>query len=242
LSSEGIKPYYSDAEKKQEVEQMFDNIAHRYDFLNHFLTVGIDHLWRRKAISLLKPLAPKRILDVATGTADLAIASMRLDPEEVIGIDLSSEMLALGDKKIEKRGLGDKIVLQKGDSEALSFESNSFDAVTVSFGVRNFQNLEKGIAEINRVTKPGGKAVILEFSRPTMFPIKQVFNFYFKYILPGIGKLISKDSRAYTYLPESVALFPEGKAFLEVLKNNGFSQLEMYPQTFGICTIYTGIK
>jgi len=221
---------------------MFDNIAHRYDFLNHFLTVGIDHLWRRKAISLLKSTAPKRILDVATGTADLAIASMKLNPEKVIGIDISGEMLSLGDKKIEKRNLQDVISLQKGDSEALTFEDNSFDAVTVAFGVRNFQNLQKGIAEIARVTRPGGKVVVLEFSKPTKFPIKQVFNFYFKYILPGIGKLISKDSRAYTYLPESVALFPEGNAFLDVLKQNGFSELAMYPQTFGICTIYSGIK
>lgn len=238
-----VKPYSdSDESKRVQIEQMFDNIAPRYDLLNRSLSLGIDIIWRKNAINLLKELQPKRILDVATGTADFAIQTMSLNPDQVVGIDISGEMLRIGDEKIIKKGLQDKIVLKKEDSENLSFQNNSFDAVIVAFGVRNFQNLAKGVGEIFRVTKPGGKAVVLELSRPRKFPVKQVYNFYFKNILPRLGAAVSKDSSAYTYLPESVAAFPEGEDFLKVMGNVGFKKLEMRPQTFGICTIYSGTK
>lgn len=221
---------------------MFDNISGKYDFLNHFLSMGIDILWRKKAISMLKSHEPKLILDVATGTGDFAIEALKLNPEKVIGVDISAGMLEYGRKKMESRGLSEKIELQMGDSEQLLFEDNKFDAVIVAFGVRNFENLEKGLADMLRVLKPGGKVMILEFSKPTVFPFKQLYSFYFKAILPIIGKIVSKDNAAYTYLPESVNEFPYGDKFLDVLETVGFKQNQCKPLTFGISSIYTGTK
>jgi demethylmenaquinone methyltransferase/2-methoxy-6-polyprenyl-1,4-benzoquinol methylase len=228
--------------KKEQVAKMFDNISHRYDFLNHFLSMGIDKAWRRKAVSLLESSRPALILDVATGTGDFAIQALSLKPEKVFGIDISEGMLEVGRKKIKERNLGDKIELQKGDSENLPFGENKFDAVTVAFGVRNFENLEKGLKEIFRVLKPGGKLVVLEFSRPRAFPMKQAYNFYFKVILPRIGRFVSSDKSAYTYLPESVEAFPDGANFLRILESVGFKQTQCKALTFGISSIYSGTK
>ena len=228
--------------KKEQVAAMFNNVAPKYDFLNQLLSLGIHKSWRRKAIEFLQKDRPKFILDIATGTGDFAIAAMKLHPEKVIGIDISEGMLALGIKKIKKLHLENKIELALGDSENLNFENNTFDAITVGFGVRNFENLEKGIADIYRVLKPGGTFVVLEFSKPTKFPIKQVYHLYFKHITPTIGKLFSKDKSAYTYLPASVNAFPDGEDFLAVLKKAGFIDTIAKQQTFGVATIYIGKK
>ena len=210
-----VVPYKEEhAGKKEQVAKMFDNISGRYDFLNHLLSLGIDIRWRRKAILELTEIRPKLILDVATGTGDFAIQALDLQPDKVIGIDISEGMLEVGRKKMKERHLDQKIELRSGDSENLPFEENKFDAVIVAFGVRNFEHLEKGLAEIFRVVKPGGKVVILEFSKPSHFPFKQLYNFYFKFVLPKIGRLISQDQAAYTYLPESVQAFPDGNDFL----------------------------
>jgi len=238
-----VLPYKDKASsKKEQVAEMFDNISHRYDFLNHFLSLGIDILWRKKAIRELRDDQPKLILDIATGTGDFAIEALALNPDKVIGVDISSGMLEYGRKKLKKKKLEDKIELQMGDSEKLLFNDNKFDAVIVSFGVRNFENLEKGLSDMYRVLKPGGKTVIVEFSRPRMFPMKQLYSFYFKFILPVIGKLISKDQAAYTYLPESVNAFPDGQKFLNILKQVGFKNTVCKPLTFGISSIYIGQK
>lgn len=239
-----VKPYSSQGEKKQQVAEMFNNISHSYDFLNHFFSLGIDVLWRKKAIRILKKKHPKLILDVATGTADFAIEAirMKIPDAKVIGVDISAGMLDVGRKKIAKRGMGDQIVLQLADSEQLPFSDAHFDAFTVAFGVRNFQNLSKGLSEMLRVLKPGGTGVIIEFSRPTKFPIKQLFTFYFKYIMPGIGKLVSKDSRAYTYLPESVDAFPAGKKFTDLMESLGYKECRCIPLSGGIASIYIGVK
>jgi demethylmenaquinone methyltransferase/2-methoxy-6-polyprenyl-1,4-benzoquinol methylase len=238
-----ITPYgEKDLAKKEQVAKMFDNISARYDLLNHLLSLGIDIQWRKKAINLLKSKKPKLILDVATGTADFAIQALSLKPEKVTGVDISEGMLEVGRAKINKKNLDHIISLEKGDSENLQFEDNKFDAVIVAFGVRNFENLESGLANMLRVLKKDGKVVILEFSKPMSFPFKQIYNFYFKTILPIIGNVISKDSSAYTYLPESVQAFPQGSKFLEILNKTGFNQTECIPLTFGICSIYTGIK
>ncbi|MCL4113213.1 UNVERIFIED_CONTAM: hypothetical protein GTU68_002863 [Idotea baltica] len=221
---------------------MFDNIAHRYDFLNRFLSVGIDTIWRKRVLKLLKKDAPKTILDVATGTGDLAIELSKLDVEKITGLDISKQMLEKARVKVRNKKLTDKIEMVYGDSENLSFSDNSFSAATVSFGVRNFGNLEKGLSEINRVLESNGRIVVLEFSKPTIFPVKQVFGFYFKVILPLVGRFFSKDPRAYTYLQESVQAFPEGKAFLTILDKTGFKNTECIPLTFGICSMYTGTK
>lgn len=240
-----VKPDYSSSKsKKEQVEEMFDNVASNYDFLNRFLSLRIDVIWRKKAINYLKQSQPKIILDVATGTADLALEiNKQLNPNKIIGLDLSEQMLAMGKVKINKAGLTEKIEMVKGDSENLSFDSNYFDAVTVSFGVRNFENLDKGLSEINRVLKPSGKLVVLEFSNPKSFPFKQIFNFYFNFILPSISKLVNKQSgNAYNYLPESVKYFPEGNEFAKHLLNCGFSNIIVKPLTFGTCTIYVAQK
>jgi len=221
---------------------MFDNISRRYDLLNHLLSLGIDRGWRRKAINLLKPLKPSILLDVATGTGDFAIQALELDPHKVIGVDISEGMLEMGRKKVNRLGVGNKVELQLGDSENLRFEENKFDAVTVAFGVRNFENLEMGLTEILRVMKPGAMLVILEFSRPRTFPFRQIYHFYFKIILPKIGRLISKDKSAYTYLPASVEAFPDGVAFENILRNVGFKETSCKPVTFGISSIYTARK
>lgn len=238
-----ITPYGGeDLAKKDQVAKMFDNISPKYDLLNHLLSLGIDIQWRKKAIKLLKSTQPKSILDVATGTADFAIQSLSLKPEKVTGIDISEGMLEIGKAKIKKKNLDHIISLEKGDSENLQFIDNNFDAVIVAFGVRNFENLESGLENMLRVLKKDGKVIILEFSKPTSFPFKQIYNFYFKSILPIIGNVISKDNAAYTYLPESVQAFPQGSKFLEILNKTGFNQTECIPLTFGICSIYTGIK
>lgn len=238
-----VVPYKNQNDgKKAQVANMFNNISKRYDLLNHVLSLGIDIIWRKTAIKMLQKDQPKMILDIATGTGDFAIEALALNPDKVIGVDISEGMLAEGKKKIKNKKLDHLIELQMGDSEKLLFEDNKFDAVIVSFGVRNFENLEKGLADMYRVLKPGGKTVVVEFSKPKKFPFKQAYNFYFKYILPQIGKVISKDQSAYTYLPESVQAFPDGNDFLAVLKKVGFTQTKCKPLTFGISSIYIGEK
>ncbi len=218
---------------------MFDSISGNYDFLNHFLSLGIDIRWRKKAIRILAKESPKLILDVATGTGDFAIEALRLNPEKIIGIDISEGMLDIGRKKMKAKGYEHVIELKSGDSENLPFEENKF---VVAFGVRNFENLDKGLSEIFRVLKPNGRAVVLEFSKPTSFPMKQLYSFYFKLILPKIGKVVSHDSSAYTYLPESVQAFPDGNDFLSVLSKLGYKNATCQPLTFGISSLYTATK
>ncbi len=226
MSKIEVKPYNQvDKSKKQEVAEMFDNISARYDFLNHFLSLGIDKLWRRKAIKQLRSIPVKKIIDIATGTCDFAIAALKLNPEEVIGLDISAGMLAVGEQKMKKNKVDSIIKMQLGDSENIPYDSNYFDALTVGFGVRNFENLELGLTEMLRVLKQGGKAVILEFSKPKRFPIKQIFGFYSRYFIPFFGKRISKDAQAYSYLPESVAAFPEGKDFEDILRKIGYKNI-----------------
>lgn len=238
-----ITPYKnSNLNKKQQVAKMFNNIAWRYDFLNHFLSFGIDRYWRKQAISHLKKSKPGVILDVATGTADLAIAALKLNPVKVYGIDISEDMLNIGRQKLIKKNLRGKIELLESDSENLIFEDNKFDAITVGFGVRNFENLEKGLSEMLRVLKPDGKAVILEFSKPKSAIVRQFYSFYSSKICPWLGKVISKDAAAYTYLNESVEAFPEGENFATILRNIGYKEITINPLTFGIATIYTGKK
>lgn len=242
--SKTVTPYKeASAGKKQQVAKMFDNISGTYDFLNHFLSLGIDVIWRKKAIRSLLSIQPKLILDVATGTGDFAFESLKiLNPDKIIGVDISQGMLDVANEKIAKRKLQDKFEVQLGDSEGLIFENDTFDAVTVAFGVRNFENLQKGLDDIYRVLKPGGKAVVLEFSNPKKFPIKQLYSFYFHSVTPFFGKLFSKDNSAYKYLPESVAMFPDGEEFVSLLKKSGFKETISRPQTFGICTIYIASK
>lgn len=238
-----VKPYAKQGNKKGQVSTMFNRIAPYYDFLNRFLSLGIDTIWRKKAIDELRNEQPKFILDVATGTADVALETVkRLHPDKIIGIDISTEMLEIGKKKIKKRGLDTVIELLEGDSENLPFADNTFDAITVAFGVRNFENLEKGLTEMRRVLKEDGKLVVLEFSKPSIFPIKQMFNLYFKYILPAIGRLTSKDPRAYSYLYESVQAFPDGNDFVNILAKTGYKSNQCKPLTLGICSIYSGQK
>ena len=237
-----VKPYNSEKSKKEEVAEMFNNISANYDFLNNFLSLGIDHLWRKKAIKQLKKLEVKKVIDIATGTGDFAIASLKLNPDEVIGVDISSGMLEVGSKKMKNKGYDKTIKMILGDSENLAFEDNYFDALTVGFGVRNFENLEKGLNEMLRVIRPGGKIVILEFSKPKKFHVKQVFSFYSKYFIPFFGKRISKDPQAYAYLPESVAAFPEGKEFENILKKLNYNSVQSIILSGGIATIYSGTK
>jgi len=242
--NEKITPYQSEtATKKEQVASMFNNISGTYDFLNHFMSLGIDILWRKKAIRMLKSIQPRVMLDVATGTGDFAFESIKiLKPEKIVGVDISEGMLDVARKKIAERNLGSVFSVQLGDSEGLQFDDNHFDAITVAFGVRNYENLEKGLADMFRVLKPGGKIIVLEFSKPRKFPIKQLYNFYFKYVTPVFGKLFSKDNRAYEYLPESVAAFPDGQAFNTLMTKVGFKQATDIRLTFGICAIYTGTK
>jgi demethylmenaquinone methyltransferase/2-methoxy-6-polyprenyl-1,4-benzoquinol methylase len=236
-----VKPYSAEGSKKEQVAEMFDNISKRYDFLNHLLSLGIDKGWRRKVVKQVMSKNPQNVLDVATGTADLAIALGKAMNVEVKGLDISAGMLEVGREKVAKRKLKN-VELVLGDGENLPFADNTFDAVTVAFGVRNFENLEQGLGDIYRVIKPGGQLLVLEFSQPEKAPFKQLYNFYFKNILPGIGKLISKDSRAYTYLPESVQAFPYGDAFLKKLQDAGFKNNSANPVTFGIASIYISKK
>ena len=238
-----IIPYKeSDLSKKEQLIQMFDNVSTNYDFLNRLLTFGIDVSWRKKVVSLVEEQQAKKVLDIATGTGDLAIMLSKTKANKIIGLDISPGMLQIGQKKIKERNLDGKIEMVLGDSEKLPFDNDFFDAVTVGFGVRNFENLEKGLAEIYRVLKPKGTFVVLETSQPDKFPVKQGFNFYSKYIIPTIGKIFSKDKNAYNYLPESAAAFPYGKAFNNILLKTGFNTSKVYPQTFGIATIYQAMK
>lgn len=238
-----VTPYSNVSEgKKEQVEKMFNEIAFRYDLLNQLLSFGIHKRWRRKAIALLKKNDPKIILDVATGTADFAIDAIALNPEKVIGIDIAEDMLAIGRKKLEQKNYSHIIELLQADSENLPFPENYFDAATVGFGVRNFEHLEKGLSEICRTLKKGGTLAVLEFSIPEKFPMKQLYNFYFKNICPLLGRIVSKNPVAYTYLFKSVSNFPYGEKFRTILLNCGFSEATVFPQTFGITTIYIAKK
>ena len=240
-----ITPYVSTEQenKASQVERMFDGIAHRYDFLNHFFSLGIDVLWRKRCVRLLRQERPKRMLDVATGTADFAIEAVRMGLDvHVTGVDISAGMLDVGRTKIAARGWNDRIELIQGDSVALPFEADAFDAFTVAFGVRNFEDLQGGLKDMLRVLKPGGLGLVLEFSKPRRFPIKQVFGLYFKHIMPTVGKWVSKDPAAYTYLPESVDAFPEGNDFLDQMTLTGYTDVKAQRLTGGIATIYTGRK
>jgi len=238
-----VKPYNKEeSSKKEEVEEMFDNISGKYDFLNHFLSLGIDKIWRKKAIKLLKPFQPKVIMDMATGTGDFAIEALKLNPERVVGVDLSNGMLEVGRKKMKKKSVDNIIEMVQGDSENLTYEDNTFDAFTVGFGVRNFQNLEAGLSEMLRVLKPGGVGLVLEFSKPKKFPVKQYFAFHSRYVIPTIGKAISKDKAAYSYLPESVAAFPEGQDFVDIMTKVGYRDIKSKKVGGGIATIYYGLK
>jgi demethylmenaquinone methyltransferase/2-methoxy-6-polyprenyl-1,4-benzoquinol methylase len=224
------------------VRSLFDSIAHRYDVLNHVLSSGIDILWRRRAIQLLQPFQPKHILDVATGTADLALEAVKLNPEHIIGIDISPKMLDIGRRKIRARKLEQRITLESGEAEHLRFESGSFDSVMAAFGVRNFTNLELGLKEFYRVLRMDGCSMILEFSQPKQFPIKQIFHFYSQYFLPLLGGIVSNNRSAYEYLPSTVSEFPDGEEFCALLRSVGFSSAACFPQTFGIASIYIAKK
>lgn len=236
-----VKPYNTEAGKKSEVEDMFDNIAPKYDLLNHVLSMKIDVLWRNTLVKLMQKDQPKEVLDVATGTGDLAIAVQKGTSAKVVGLDLSQQMLNVGIEKIKKLNLDQQISMQKGDAENLPFESNKFDAVSVAFGVRNFENLEEGLAELRRVVKEEKSVYILEFSKVEGF-LGPFYMFYFKNILPQIGKLVSKDNRAYTYLPDSVNAFPYGEKMKNILLNIGFKKVEYKKLSLGIATIYKATK
>ncbi|MBV9988681.1 MAG: bifunctional demethylmenaquinone methyltransferase/2-methoxy-6-polyprenyl-1,4-benzoquinol methylase UbiE [Chitinophagaceae bacterium] len=230
-------------QKKEQVAEMFNSIASRYDFMNRFLTAGVDLRWRRKTILQLQDIHPQLVLDVATGTADIAILTHQLlHPQKITGIDISEGMLELGRKKLEQLGLSSQIELQQGDSEQLAFPANSFDAITVAFGVRNFQDLEKGLQEMLRVLRPGGRLAILEFSRPPNPIFRALCNFYTNVITPFIGRLFANNRKAYQYLNDSVQAFPEGPAFTRILADTGFSNTRFRRLSLGICTIYTGDK
>lgn len=229
--------------KKAAVESMFDSIAWRYDFLNHFLSFSIDRLWRKRAIRVISENHKHpSILDVATGTGDLAIAALKLDPLKITGIDISKNMLEIGREKIQKRGFSSKIELIQADSENIPFDDNAFDVAMVAFGVRNFSDPLKGLSEMRRVVRIDGMIMVLEFSKPSGFPFRPVYNFYFRNILPFFGKLFSKDKAAYEYLPESVMKFPDNEAFLMLLSQAGFSETKQIKLTGGVASIYTGKK
>ncbi len=229
--------------KKEQVRTMFNSIAGKYDFLNHFLSLGIDHVWRKKLVNMMKQQNPRQVLDIATGTGDLAIAIAKNIPEaKIIGADISENMLEIGKQKVIKKKLDQQISMELGDSEQLKYNDGFFDAVSVAFGVRNYEDLNLGLKEMYRVTKANGAVYILEFSKPTAFPIKQLYNFYFSYILPTLGKGVSKDQSAYTYLPESVKQFPDGTDFLKHLADVGYKDVKQRKMTFGIVTIYSGLK
>ena len=241
MSKPSIKPYNSLQSKKDQVKHMFNMIASKYDVLNHTLSLGMDYVWRKKAIKKILN-NPKEILDIATGTADFAISAAKHTQANITGIDISDQMIYVGNKKIQQKKLHNRIKLSIEDSENLPFHDNSYDAITAGFGVRNFENLEKGLSEIYRVVKKDGYVVILEPSTPKVFPLKQIFSIYFQKILPFIGSLVSKDKSAYSYLPNSVKSFPDGDDFLEILNKQGFSKANYYPLSFGIVSLYVAIK
>lgn len=238
-----VLPYSGSlATKSEQVGKMFDDISPSYDFLNHTLSFGIDKLWRKKVVKLVNANHPKTILDIATGTGDLAIALAKTNAAAITGVDISEGMLKVGRSKIYAKGLQDSITLEDGNAEYLRFADNSFDAVTVSFGVRNFENLNKGLKEIYRVMKPGGSLTVLEFSHPKSFPMKQLYHLYFTIICPALGRAVSKNPRAYSYLHESVAAFPSGQDFINILRNTGFNNTSWKALTLGISTIYSAGK
>ena len=240
---EHIKPYGEEGTKAVQVERMFNHIAPTYDQLNHTLSMGIDRSWRRKAIHTLRPYHPQQILDIATGTGDFAILACReLQPQSLIGADISEGMMEVGREKVQQAGLADKVSFAREDCTALSFADATFDAVTVAFGVRNFEHLDIALGEMCRVLRPNGHLVILELSTPDRFPMKQLFTLYSKVVMPLIGKLISKDNSAYTYLPESIRAFPQGEVMQRSIRNAGFSQVRFWRLTFGICTLYVATK
>lgn len=240
---EKITPYGEDGHKREQVERMFDNIAHSYDLLNHSLSWGIDRGWRRKAIDALKPYAPQRMLDVATGTGDFALLAVRrLQPKELIGADISEGMMNIGRQKVHAAGLDAVIRFQREDCANLSFADGEFDAVTVAYGVRNFENLDCGLAEMYRVLRPKGQLLIVELTTPRRFPMKQLFAFYSRCIMPLAGKIISRDQSAYRYLPATMAAFPQGEVMQGILRKAGFTEVRFRRFTFGICTMYLAIK
>ncbi|HEY0261795.1 MAG TPA: bifunctional demethylmenaquinone methyltransferase/2-methoxy-6-polyprenyl-1,4-benzoquinol methylase UbiE [Chitinophagales bacterium] len=238
LEVEKVTPYSTDATKKEQVREMFDNIANNYDFLNRVMSLGIDRTWRTKAVNYIGETKPQMILDLATGTGDFAIEALRLNPKQIVGLDLSEEMMEIGRKKATAHNAATILTFQQGESENMPFADNTFDAITVGFGVRNFENLEKGLSEMLRVLKPGGRVAVLEAARPMNFPFRQIFDVYYKYIMPLFGKLFSKDARAYSYLPESINAFPEGPKFVALLSKIGFKNAEFKPLTFGSCAFY----
>lgn len=241
--SERILPYNNKEHKAAQVRRMFDSIATTYDRLNHTLSFGIDRLWRRKGIAFLRPFSPASILDIATGTGDLAISICRkLKAGRIIGADISEGMMEIGRKKVAEAGLSGHIAFEYQDCTALTYADNSFDAVTAAFGVRNFEDIEKGIAEMYRVLKPGGHLMILELSTPIHFPMKQLYSFYSKFVIPGIGRLLSKEQTAYSYLPASIKVVPQGKVMTDLLSRTGFSEARSETLTFGICSLYTASK
>ena len=240
---ESIKPYNEEEKKSVQVERMFDNIAPAYDQLNHTLSWGIDKSWRKRAINWLKPFQPQRMMDVATGTGDFAIQACRvLNPKELIGTDISEGMMNVGRQKVKDAGLEGRISFAKEDCTAFTFPDKRFDAITVAFGVRNFEDLDKGLREIHRVLDTNGKLVILELSEPDWFPMKQLYALYSKVVIPTLGKLLSKDRSAYTYLPQSIKAFPQGKVMQGIIQKAGFSEVQFKRLTLGICTLYTATK
>ncbi|PID69714.1 MAG: bifunctional demethylmenaquinone methyltransferase/2-methoxy-6-polyprenyl-1,4-benzoquinol methylase UbiE [Flavobacteriales bacterium] len=240
---EKVTPYKNmQSSKKEQVKTMFDKVSGNYDSLNRLMTFGLDIKWRKKVVKIISKKNSQYILDIATGTGDFAIMLAKLHPKKIIGLDLSAGMLAVGKKKIKAKNLSHLIEMVQGDSENLPFEDNTFDAITVGFGVRNFENLDKGLQEIYRVLAPNGIFVVLETSQPEKFPVKQGYKFYAKYVIPTLGKLLSKDKRAYEYLPESAAAFPYGEKFNNILRKNGFNNTSNQPLTFGVASIYTATK
>lgn len=240
---EHIKPYGEGEAKGKQVEQMFDSIAHSYDLLNHLLSMGIDKHWRRAAINSLKPFAPRKMLDVATGTGDFAIMSAKeLRPESLLGVDLSEGMMNVAREKVKKEGLEQTISFQQEDCMQLSFPDDSFDALTVAYGIRNFEDLDHGLREMRRVLKPSGRLVIIELTSPQRFPMKQLFWLYSHVLMPLVGKIVSHDSRAYTYLPATMEAFPQGEVMSEILKKAGFTDIRFKRFTFGLSTLYTAAK
>lgn len=236
-------PYGEGERKRNQVQSMFDAIAGKYDFLNHVMSFQQDKKWRKKAILKLKEDRPEFLLDIATGTGDLALEAWKhLKPKQIIGADLSTEMMKVGEAKVLKAGLEKVIRFEVQDCTALTFKDNTFDAVTIAFGVRNFENIAKGISEMHRVLKPGGRMVILELSRPETFPMKQLFQLYSATILPLAGRFFSKDDKAYEYLPASIKVVPQNREMVEIMQKQGFSQANYQPLTLGVCTLYTGLK